>query len=186
MVRLGQSQPEQAHLTSHPRPQAASFDVTQAYHDFGRQLYLFALNALNDYGAAEEATQETFTRAWKARDRFDPGQASVRTWLFVIARNTIRDAIRRRARFPEPVDEDRVAHLSTPAPDVAERLSLTEGLASLSPEHRQAVVAIHVIGLNYAELAESIDVPVSTLRSRTFHGLRALRRHVTSAEAEDD
>ena len=160
--------------------------MAEAYGQFGRQLYLFALNSLSDAGAAEEVTQETFTRAWKARHRFDPERASMRTWLFIIARNLIKDAFRRRAHMPEPVDENRMAHASAPAPDLTERLMLVEALASLSTEHRQAVVAIHVIGLNYAELSESIDVPVSTLRSRTFHGLRALRQHVISAEADHD
>lgn len=185
VVSLAQSRPEQAHADL-PRPEAAAFDVVEAYNEFGKQLYLFALNALNDVGAAEEATQETFTRASRARDRFDPARASQRTWLFVIARNTIKDAFRRRSRLPEPVEESRIAHLSEPAPDVAERLTLIQGLASLSPEHREAVVAIHVVGLNYTELSASTDVPISTLRSRTFHGLRALRRHVSSTEADHE
>lgn len=182
---MGQSHVEQAQTASPPYPSPPAFDVTDAYHQFGKQIYLFSLNALRDSDAAEEATQEAFTRAWRARDRFDPERATVRTWLFVIARTTIKDALRRRARLPEPIDDQRMAHLSTSAPDVTERLSLVEGLASLSPDHREAVVAIHVIGLSYAELSRSSGVPVSTLRSRTFHGLRALRRHVTRGEADD-
>ncbi|WP_202912208.1 RNA polymerase sigma factor [Nesterenkonia muleiensis] len=186
VIRLGQSPPEPAQTADHSPPQPVHFDVAETYSRFGRQLYLFALNALGDPDAAEEVTQESFTKAWLARHRFDPQQASARTWLFAIARNVIKDAFRRRARLPEPVDDRRMTHLSTSAPDPAEKLMLIEALSCLSTEHRQAVVAIHLIGLSYAELSESTDIPISTLRSRTFHGLRALRRYVTSSEADDD
>lgn len=63
---------------------------------------------------------------------------------------------------------------------------LLEALSALSRDHRQAVIAIHVVGLSYAELSDSLGVSVSTLRSRTFHGLRALRQHITSGEESDD
>jgi RNA polymerase sigma-70 factor (ECF subfamily) len=45
--------------------------------------------ALNDDGLAEEAVQETFLRAWRAADRYDPKRSSLRTWMFAIARNTV-------------------------------------------------------------------------------------------------
>lgn len=185
VIRLRQSADDAAPGTAPPTNQV-SFDVTSAYHSFGKELYLFALNALGDVQAAEEAMQETFTRAWKARRQYSPERASQRTWLYAIARNIIRDAFRRRSRIPEPVDESRWTHLAADQRDPAEHLMLIEALSLLSSEHRQAVLAIHVIGLNYAELSESIDVPISTLRSRTFHGLRALRRHINSAETADE
>jgi RNA polymerase sigma-70 factor (ECF subfamily) len=50
-----------------------------------------AHRALGDAGLAEEAVQETFLRAWRAADRYDPGLSSLRTWLFAIARNVVVD-----------------------------------------------------------------------------------------------
>lgn len=186
VIRLAERQPEGSSTSAASHAAESGFDIASAYGRFGRELYLFALNALGDAGAAEERTQETFTRAWRARRRFDPTQSSLRTWLFAIARNVIKDSFRRRRRIPQPVDQSRLAEPKATTPDPAESLMLIEALASLSTPHRQAVIAIHVIGMNYAELSESLDVPISTLRSRTFHGLRALRQHITSPEEDDD
>lgn len=165
--------------------QQETFDVAVAYELHGKELYLFSLNAVRDAGAAEECVQEIFTRAWKARRRFDRARGSLRTWLFAIARNVIKDSFRRRSRVPEPVGHDTISHLSADLPEPEEHLILIEALATLSTEHRQAIIAIHVLGLNYAELSESTDVPVATLRSRTYYGLQALRRHFTSGEEDD-
>lgn len=182
MIRLAERQPATSVAPSAYPEDESEFDVASAYQRFGRELYLFALNALGDAGAAEEAIQEAFTRAWRARRRFDAQQGSVRTWLFAIARNVVRDTFRRRARIPEPVEDSRLSHLHDSAPHPDEGLMLLEALSAISREHRQAVIAIHVVGLSYAELSDSLGVSVSTLRSRTFHGLRALRQHITSGE----
>src|SRR5919202_7025532 len=68
-------------------PSDASGDALRAlYRTYAGELFGFALNALEDRGAAEEAVQEVFTRAWRSAERYDPARASVRTWLDQIAR----------------------------------------------------------------------------------------------------
>ena len=69
------------------------FDVRAAYAAHGHDLLGFMVNAVRDRGLAEECVQETFTRAWQARERYDPARASQRTWLFAIARNVVVDAV---------------------------------------------------------------------------------------------
>ena len=64
--------------------------VRAAYVAHGAELYRFALRGLGEPGAAQDAVQETFLRAWRARDRYDPMIAGLRVWLFGIARN-VRD-----------------------------------------------------------------------------------------------
>ena len=59
-------------------------DVREAYSAHGPELYGFAVRSLGDAGLAEEAVQETFLRAWRAGERFDPQIGSLRTWLFAI------------------------------------------------------------------------------------------------------
>ena len=75
-------------------------DVREAYSAHGSELYGFAVRSLGDSGLAEEAVQETFLRAWRAGERFDPQIGSLRTWLFAILRNVVIDLGRRGPRGP--------------------------------------------------------------------------------------
>ena len=75
-------------------------DVREAYAAHAGELYGFAMRSLGDPGLAEEAVQETFLRAWRAGERFDPQIGSLRTWLFAILRNVVIDLGRARASRP--------------------------------------------------------------------------------------
>src|SRR5918996_1507058 len=79
---------------------AGGISVREAYAAHARELYGFAHRSLGDAGLAEEAVQETFVRAWRAGDRFDPEIGSLRTWLFAIPRNVVIDLGRARAVRP--------------------------------------------------------------------------------------
>src|SRR2546423_1667925 len=74
--------------------------VREAYAAHAGELYGFALRSLDDRELAEEAVQDTFLRAWRAGDRFDPELGSLRTWLFAILRNVVIDLGRARAARP--------------------------------------------------------------------------------------
>lgn len=149
-------------------------------------IFGFAINALKDRGAAEECVQETFVRAWQALDRFDPDRSSLRNWLFAIARNVVRDEFRARRRIPTPMEPE-ITRADAPDPhvtDPTQTMLLVEALGTLSPEHSEMVVAVHVLGFSYAELSASMQVPVPTLRTRTYYGLRALRCAMEQMEGE--
>src|SRR5690242_21781395 len=75
-------------------------EIRDAYAAHSGELYGFALRSLGDSGLAEEAVQETFVRAWRAGERFDPQIGSLRTWLFAILRNVVIDLGRARAARP--------------------------------------------------------------------------------------
>lgn len=162
-----------------------AFDLRRAFDDNGHALLGFAVNALRDRPLAEDCVQETFLRAWRARDRFDARAASERTWLFSIARNVIVDALRARARLPVIGDQGELESRAAEAIDPLDRLRMLEALSVLSEAHRTAVVAIHLHGRSYQELADATGVPVATWRTRTFHGLRALRTHLEEMEETD-
>ncbi len=168
-----------------PRRRAVEFDVRRAFEEHGGALLGYTVNALRDRPLAEDCVQETFLRAWRARDRFDPRQASERTWLFSIARNVIVDALRTRARLPLIGDDAELESRAAEAIDPLERLRMVEALAVLSEAHRTAVVAVHLHGRSYQELSDATGVPVSTWRTRTFHALRALRTHLEGMEEPD-
>ncbi|MDJ0320830.1 RNA polymerase sigma factor [Pseudarthrobacter sp. PS3-L1] len=163
------------------------FDVHQAFVEHGRALYGFALNTMKDAPIAEDCVQETFVRAWRARATFDPGLASERTWLFAIARNVIIDEMRGRSRRPLPIPEERMESAAPPVTvfgAAEDQIVLTSGLARLSEEHRNVIVAISLDGLTYQELAERTGVPAPTLRTRMYYGLRALRKAIGEEEEE--
>lgn len=157
----------------------AAFDLAGAFDAHGTVLLRFALAALRDRGLAEDCVQEAFLRAWRSRDRFDPEVGSLRTWLFAILRNVIADAIRAIQRLPHLEGAERLEEHPALVADPWERLGLAEAIETLSPEHREVIEAVHVQGLDYAELSARTGVAVGTLRSRAFYALRQLRAHLT-------
>ena len=169
----GDLAPGRRHPTS-----TGAWNLDSAYDDHGRELYAFACSSLGDRGAAEDAVQEVFVKAWRGRGSFDPGRGSLRTWLFGIARNVVVDALRARGRRVVPIAlEDR--HDRPTDADVADavaaHLAVHEALAGLSPAHRDVLVRVHLQGLSAAEVAAELGVPVGTVRTRVFYGLRAMR-----------
>ncbi len=149
--------------------------LTAAFAAYGGELFGYARRALGDAGLAEEAVQETFARAWRARDRFDPSLGGIRTWLFAIERRIIIDLARKRAvrsadRLSyEPPTEDSDL-------DQAMRGWLVEeALRRLRPEHRSVVVEIYYRGRPSSEVATLLGIPEGTVRSRLFYALKALR-----------
>ena len=145
----------------------------------------FAINVLRDRSLAEDCVQEAFLRAWRARAAYDATRGGLRTWLFAIERNVITDVRRSIGRMPfvvtSRVEDDALLDRDSSA-DAVERMRVVEALALLTPEHRQVVVAVHIAGGTYAELAASTGVPAATLRTRAFYAMRLLRTHFESQE----
>ena len=149
--------------------------LTAAFTAHGGELFGYARRSLGDAELAEEAVQETFVRAWRARDRFDPSLGGIRAWLFTIERRIIIDLARKRAVR----SVDALPHDPPPAEselDVAMRGWLVEeALRRLRPEHRTVVVEIYYRGRPSSEVATALGIPEGTVRSRLFYALKALR-----------
>ena len=125
--------------------------------------------ALGDRQAAHDLTQETYLRAFASLHRFE-GRSALRTWLLAIARRVCADAVRSRRRRPLTLVGDQ-ADLETldtgsRADRVAEGAAVTDLLARLAADRREAFVLTQLLGLSYAEAAEVADCPVGTIRSR--------------------
>lgn len=129
-------------------------------------------------GDAEDVAQEAFVKAWRASGGF-AGRASVRTWLYRIAVNAARDALRRQQRRPQPADVELTAladRLADPA-NLDEELAargldpaLRGALTQLPAAQREVVVLADVLGLSHAELAERHGVAPGTIKSRLHRG----------------
>ncbi len=156
--------------------------VREAYAAHGAELYRFALRGLGDSATAQDAVQETFLRAWRARDRYDPQIAGLRVWLFGIARNVVIDLHRAHGARPwlrSLADHQTLAESPAAGTDEMEGLMrrwlVEEGLRRLGEDHRLALEQTYLADRPYDEVAAELGIPVSTLRSRVFYGLKALR-----------
>lgn len=156
--------------------------VTAAYRLHGAEVYRFALRGLGDPMAAQDVTQETFVKAWRHSERYDPEVASLRVWLYGIARNTMIDHVRAAAVRPwhsqlaePPTVEAAAGSISDQADALLDGWLVEEGLRRLAPHHREALVQTHLRGRPYDEVATEMAIPVGTLRSRVFYAMRALR-----------
>jgi RNA polymerase sigma-70 factor (ECF subfamily) len=159
-------------------------DVREAYAAHAGELYGFALRSLGDPGLAEEAVQETFLRAWRAGDRFDPQLGSLRTWLFAIVRNVVIDLGRARAARPRPGSGGaEPAH--DPLEDALLAWQVEEGLRRIGEDHRRVLVETYYRGRPHAEVAAELGVPEGTVKSRVYYGLRALRNVLEEMGYED-
>ena len=149
-------------------------EVRDAYAAHSGELYGFALRSLGDSGLAEEAVQETFVRAWRAGERFDPEIGSLRTWLFAILRNVVIDLGRARAARPR-VAEGGIEPSVEPLEQALLAWQVEEALRRIGDDHRHVLVETHYRGRRYAEVAAELGVPEGTVKSRVYYGLRALR-----------
>ncbi|MAS56882.1 sigma-70 family RNA polymerase sigma factor [Nocardioides sp.] len=158
-------------------------EVYSAYLLHGPELYRFVLRGLGDRGAAQDVVQETFIKAWRSAERYDPTLASLRVWLFGIARNAMIDHARAAKVRPwqgNLVDPPTVQDLAgSDQGDPVEKMMTSwvveEALRHLAEHHRVAIVRTHLQERPYEEVAAELGIPVGTLRSRVFYGLKALR-----------
>ncbi len=149
-------------------------DVRAAYAAHAGELFGFAVRSLGDAGLAEEAVQETFLRAWRAGDRFDPRIGSLRTWLFAILRNVVIDLSRARAARPG-VAEGGIEPATEPLEEALLAWQVEEAMRRIGEQHRRVLVEAYYRGRPYAEVAAELGVPEGTVKSRVYYGLRALK-----------
>lgn len=127
--------------------------------------------------AAEDLTQETFIRAYRALQAYEPDRIRnlrLSGWMWAIALNLGRNHVRDRARRPIPVPlEDRHG---VDDPEPVDGAAWDRRLAALPAAQRRAVVLRHVVGLSYQEIATALGRPEGTVKADVHRGLARLRR----------
>lgn len=151
---------------------ADAFD--EIYRRFARPILALARRRLADAGKAEDATQETFVSIWRSASSFRPERGTGSAWLFAVARNSIID--RARQRSETTVEEAPEQASSDPDPsEVAESDWLAwEVHTALErlPEREQEVLSLAYFSeLSQTEIAERLDLPLGTVKTRTRSGL---------------
>jgi RNA polymerase sigma-70 factor, ECF subfamily len=144
------------------------------WHSHADEMYGYALRALGDRAAADDAVQEAFVRAWRAAGSYDTSRP-LRAWLFAILRNVVVDEARARSRRPEPTDSpvepadlERMDHL-------VDEWVVHEALRRIRTDQRVVLVETFYRRRPYADVALELGIPEATARTRAYYGLRALR-----------
>ncbi|GAA5075487.1 RNA polymerase sigma factor [Streptomyces similanensis] len=157
---------------------------TALYDAYAREVYNHAYRLTGNPSTAEEVLSETFLAAWRTRHTVEPEGDSLRPWLLGIATNKARNANRgigRRlaflARRPAPERVADIADATAGRVDDARRLAaVRRALGGLRRQEREVLALCVWSGLNYAEAAEALGVPVGTVRSRLSRARTRLRR----------
>jgi RNA polymerase sigma-70 factor, ECF subfamily len=151
--------------------------LKDAFVAYRTELTSLARRTLGNGHLAEDAVQETFARAWRARDRYDASLGSLRTWLYSIERNLLVDMARSQQR--QDTRDSWLAAASEPIVDHVEQAmaswQVEEAVRHLTPEHRTVIVEIYLKSRTSKEMAERLAVPEGTVRSRLFYALKALK-----------
>ena len=126
------------------------------------KLYTLALRVTLSEADAYDCVQEGLIAAWRALPRFR-GDARFSTWMYRIVVRRAYDAIDRRKRTPEPVEE---LHAVAPEAQPEARLDLIAALESLDPDFRVVAVACDILGMSMEQAGEMLELPTGTVKSR--------------------
>jgi RNA polymerase sigma-70 factor (ECF subfamily) len=151
-----------------------AFDVL--YRRFVRPIFALALRRLGDRGRAEDATQETFASVWRSARSYKPDRGPGAPWLYAVARNAIVD--RTRSRYEPPAEiPDSPSDEEGPG-DKAERSWVSfkvHAAVETLPEHERTLLELaYWGGLSQSEIADFLNIPLGTVKTRTRSALSRL------------
>lgn len=153
-----------------------------------------AVRLTGQQALAQDVVHDAFLAIWRAPEAFDPSRGSFRTYFLSLVHHRGVDAIRREERLR--AREDRAANLEPtegedPSEAVADedlvarrRLEVRAALADLTPDQRQVLEMAYFGGMTQARIAETLGIPLGTVKTRTFAALRRLRGRLDTEERE--
>jgi RNA polymerase sigma-70 factor (ECF subfamily) len=163
------------------------------YRQYGGLVYSLAYRMVGQAGLAEEVTQDTFMKVWKQAESWDARKGKLVSWLLTIARYTAIDYIRQVKRQPQQFeishelvasDSDSKAPPSNPM--WADGQLIQSLLGQLPPEQAQVIDLAFFKGMTHTELAETLQLPLGTVKTRLRLGLQKLKGLWLQASAEGE
>jgi RNA polymerase sigma-70 factor (ECF subfamily) len=151
-------------------------ELVRRHQDF---VYGAALRIVRNPVLAQDLAQEAFVRAHRALPGFR-GQAQVRSWLYRIATNLALNAVQRRREYPTDEVPDRPVRRD-PAADMealALRRELEAAIGELPQKLKEPLVLREFEGMSYQEIADALDLPINTVRTRILRARRSLRERM--------
>lgn len=159
--------------------------VTALYDRHGGAAYGLAFRITGDGVLAEDVVQEAFLSVWRQCARFDPDRGQVRSWLLTIVHHKAVDVVRRRAGRPERAlpEEPEVFQSDHGRPEEIAEMSMDaaavrEAVALVPEEQRQTIMMAYFEGLTHVEIADRMQVPLGTVKSRLRIGLEKMREYL--------
>lgn len=151
-------------------------------------LYNFALRTTGNESDARDLLQETYLKAYRFWDKYEKG-TNIRAWLFRIMKNSYINRYRKETKEPDTVDYEDIENFynsiraeTTDPNDLQQQLygnllgdEVTKALQSLPDDFRTVVILCDIEGLTYEEIAEFIECPIGTVRSRLHRGRKLLQ-----------
>jgi RNA polymerase sigma-70 factor (ECF subfamily) len=147
-------------------------------------LYNYSLRMTNNPSDAEDLVQETYMKAWRFWDSFESG-TNIKAWLFRILKNSYINRYRKEVREPDSVEYDDAYSMSdaVAGANAGREISfdtmlddeITSAIAALPVEFRTVVILCDIEWLTYEEVAEFMETPLGTVRSRLHRGRKLLR-----------
>ncbi|MGH7498960.1 MAG: sigma-70 family RNA polymerase sigma factor [Gemmatimonadales bacterium] len=167
--------------------------IASLYDRYGGVLYAVAYRIVGQRADAEEVVIEAFAQVWREASRFEPSRGSVAGWLTMIARSRALDTVRARVRR-ERITASAAADRPDVSPGMSEwrpdalsalddaerRTRIREALDTLSPPQRQAIELAYFEGLSQSEIAERLQQPLGTVKTRVRLGMQKLRECLRS------
>lgn len=157
-------------------------DLERMISTYSSLIYHVAFNIVGDSGLAEDVVQETIIKVWKNIDDFR-GDSSIKTWLVRIARNTAIDTLRRQREqtthqgtIPETVDESADGDTERVVHGRVAMSGLAAALADLDELSRTIVVLRELNSMSYTEIAEALEIPEPTVKTRLMRARRSLQQ----------
>jgi RNA polymerase sigma-70 factor (ECF subfamily) len=156
------------------------------YERYSRVIYSFSLRIVGDGQIAEEVLQEVFFRAWRQGKNFESSKGSLITWLLSITHNLSIDEVRKRNRRPQRADSSEpellLASLVDTSEDVEQqawisvlRDTIQGAMDGLPPAQREVIEMAYFQGLTQREIAERLNEPLGTVKTRMRLGILKLR-----------
>ena len=158
--------------------------LSAMYDRYGRRVFALAARILNDPISSEEITQDVFLSIWRRWASYNAAKGKFTTWLFGIAHNRTIDELRKRRRDKSRYSDDIDDHLNIASNSISpddsavvqsEYAMVREVLDTLPPPQRTVIVLSYFHGLTQVEIAEKLDQPLGTVKTRMRLGLKKLR-----------